>query len=257
MMEYQKKQERQKIMIALPTIAAIIVIILALSFLIGPSIVSKKPDVTPPPLETLKPIDGEPKIYDTVLENAVKKQLGIDHAPTKSDMESLEKIDYTEETVTNLSGLEYAINLREIRLKIDLQSLDPIKNLQITKLTFLSDVSVQPLMEDISKLVHLQYIDLTDCGISIIGHLSEIVGLETLILDDNRISDLKYVPEMKILSTLSIKNCNIKDINVLVGCKMLKNLYVDNNKIEDISPADYIYSLENFTYEGNPVKIDK
>lgn len=257
MMEYQKKQERQKILVALPIIAAIIIIVVVLCILVAPSLISTPATPTPFNTATLTPIDGDPQFNDIVLENAIKKQLGIEHSPTKEEIESLTVLDYTEETVTDLTGLEFAINLKELRLKIELITIEPISKLQISKLTFLSDVSVQPLVEEISKISYINYLDLSDCGISIIGYLSELPNLETLILDNNRISDLKYIPSIKTLSTLSVKNCNLKSIRELADSKMLRNLYVDNNRIEDITVKHYLPSLVEFTYEGNPIKDDK
>lgn len=235
-MEYQKKFNRQKVSITGIVALVVIGVSVLIGFLVGPGMVTDV-NATPtlPPKETLAPLEGELVIEDTALINAIKNQLNIEGDITKEDMHRLEVLDYTDETVTNLLGLQHAINLREIRLKIDLtaESFEYIKGLNIEKITFVSDVSVQPLLEHIKEFKYLTHLDLTDCGISALGYLSELPMLETLILDNNRPANLEYVAGLKMLSTLSMRNCNLKDISVFENNKTLKYLHIEGNKIEN------------------------
>lgn len=253
-MEYQRKYNKQKILITVLISVVVIAITLLFSFLIGPSMVSSTPQTTLPPETTLSPLDGELIINDSVLEEAIKKQLSITRALTKQDVESLEVLDYDEKAITDLTGLEYAISLKELRIKINVTSVEPIKALHIQKLTFISDVSVQPLLEDIKEMSYIKYLDLSDCGISAIGYISELPSLETLILDNNRISGLKYIAQVKTLASLSLKNCGIKDISALADNISIQSLYIDNNLITDISALDSMRSLKDVSYAGNPLE---
>lgn len=253
-MKYEKKYQNQKVILTVSVTVVLLLVVLLAGWGLSSSMVSSTPTQTPPPSVTPTPIAGDPVFVDDNLENAVKNALGIDHAPTGKDMEMLKSLDYTDNAVTDFDGLEYAINLKELRLKIDVVTLEPILELQIEKLTFVSDVSVQPLLDEICEMKYLKYVDLTDCGISIIGYLSELPLVETLILDNNRISDLKNFQSMKSLRTLSLKNCNINDISGFYNFTTLERLYIDNNKIESIVILDTMLGLKECTYAGNPIK---
>lgn len=256
-MEYQRKYNKQKITITVLVSVAVIAITLLVSFWIGPSMVSSTPETTLPPDTTLAPIEGELIINDDVLEAAIKKQLSITGELTKQDVEALEVLDYDEAVITDLTGLEYAIHLKELRIKVDVTSIAPIMSLHIQKLTLISDVSVQPLLEDIKEMHYIKYLDLSDCGISALGYISELPSLETLILDNNRISGLKYIAQVKTLATLSVKNCGLKDISELADNNYIQNLYIDDNLIEDISALNSMRALKNASYEGNPINEEK
>ena len=253
-MEYERKYNRQKAIFAGSISVVLIAIVLVVSFWIGPSMITDNPEKTLPPDTTLPPVEGDLSIFDEHLVNAIKKQLNITGDIQKSDMERLEVLDYDEETITNLAGLEFAINLKELRLKIDVTTIEPIKELHINKLTFISDISVQSLLDEIKEMKYLRYLDLSDCGISAVGYISELPMLETLILDNNRISGLHYLSQMNTLAVLSLKNCGIKSITGLTNNVSIRSLYIDNNLIEDISVIETMPSLVDVTYEGNPIK---
>lgn len=251
-MEYQRKYQKKKTVFALSISFALIVIVLVLSFIFGSSMVSTPQNPTAPPDSTLSPVEGELTIYDETLITAIKKQLSIEGEITKEHMERLEVLDYDEGVIEDLRGLQFAVNLKELRIKVNVLTLEPILNLHINKLQLISDVSVQPLLHEINRMSYLSYLDLSDCGISSVGYLSELPVLETLILDNNRISGLNYLNQMRTLSTLSLKNCGIKNISAFTDNKTIRNFYIDNNLIEDISVLDTMLLLQDCTYEGNP-----
>lgn len=255
-MKYEKKYQNQKVILTVSVTVVLLFVVLSIGYVLSTSMVST-PEQTPPPSIIPTPMVGNPEFGNLDLENAVKEALGINHSPTGADMENLVSLEYTENTITDVSGLEYAINLKELKLKIDVVTIEPLLDLQIEKLTLVSDVSVQPLLDEICKMQYLKYIDLTNCGISIIGYLSELPVIETLILDDNRISDLKNFQNLKTLRTLSLKNCNINDISGFYAFATLETLHIDNNKIEDISVLETMTGLRECTYDGNPIKSEK
>lgn len=255
-MKYEKKYQNQKVILTVSVTAVLLFVVLAIGYVLSTSMVST-PEQTPPPSVTPTPMVGDPKFEDADLEEAVKSALGIDHAPTGKDMEKLVSLDYTQTAVTDVVGLEYAINLKELRLKTDAVTIEPLLDIQLEKLTIVSDVSVQPLLDEICEMKYLKYLDLTNCGISIIGYLSELPMIETMILDDNRVSDLKNFQNIKTLKTLSLKNCNINDISGFYAFTTLETLYIDNNKIEDISVLETMTGLKTCTYEGNPLKTEE
>lgn len=254
-MKYEKKYQNQKTILTVSITVVLLLIVLSVGYALSSSMVST-PTQTPPPSVTPTPLEGDPAFADKGLENAIKKQLGVEGDLTGEDMERLTSLDYTETTVTDVYGLEYAVNLKELRIKIDVITLDPILDLQIEKLTFVSDVSVQPLLDEICEMKYIKYIDLTNCGISVIGYLSELPMVETMILDDNRISDLKNFQSIRSLRTLSLKNCNINSIVDFYNFVTLEKLYLDNNNISNIAVLESMIGLKKCTYDGNPIKTE-
>ncbi len=257
-MEYKKLEQKQKTVFAAALAAAVVILGLAVSFLLSSSIVSGPNDTTPtkPPVETLNPLESELVFEDEALIRAIQKQLGTTDVLTKEQVQSLTVLDYTQEVITSLKGLEHAISLKELKLKVNVTTIYPITYLNLTKLTLVSDVSVQPLIDEMGDLKHVTWLDLSDCGISALGYLSEMPSLETLILDNNRVTGLAYLNEMPFLTTVSLKNNNITDISVFKSNLTIKNLYIDNNLITDISPLEHMEALENCTYENNPIKVN-
>ncbi len=256
-MEYQKKYQKQKTWFTLAVAAGILMVVMAVGFVISAATVSDngtKSTPTPLPTATLEPYTGEIRFVDSVLENAIKNQLGITGDITVADMEKLEVLEFTEKTVTDLEGLQAATNLKELKLKIDIVRLDPILELYIEKLTFVSDHSVQPLLEDIAKMERLKYLDLSFCGITVVGYISELEHLETLILDDNRIVGLNYLNTMSCLKYLSMKNCGIKDITDFRANTSIEYINLDDNLLESVETLGTMLSLKESSYESNPIK---
>ena len=156
-MIYPKNFQRKKTIFTLAISIVVIGFSLGMAFLLTPSLVSEKPKPTLTPDETPSVIEGEFVMRDEALIRAVKRQLNIvDRDVTKEDVEGLKVLDFTEETVKDLTGLEFAVHLKELRLKVLTMNISPLSSLYIEKLTLLSDISLQPLMEDISKMKYLQ-----------------------------------------------------------------------------------------------------
>ena len=166
-MKYEKKRQNEKTIITISVTVVLLVVVLSVGFILGPSMVSSgNPQNTPAPSVTPTPLVGEPIFYDEALLQAVQSALGIDTVPTAAQMQELEILDCGDVEINELIGLEYAINLKELTMKFAGVSIDPILDIQIEKLKIMSDTSVQPLLDDIRYMSCLKYLDLTDCGIT-------------------------------------------------------------------------------------------
>ena len=161
------------------------------------------------------------EIPDPNLKEAIRETLQIPAGTpiTQQDMEKLEYLD-NEKTekmgITDLTGLEYATNLKSIPLnQNDITDLSPLSNLiQLEALAAwgnpISDLT--PL----SNLTMLRYLDLAGCRISDIGPLTTLTELKTLNVGWNW----------------------IKDISALANLTQLERLRVYGNPILDYSPLD-------------------
>ncbi|WP_448523986.1 leucine-rich repeat domain-containing protein [Pseudothermotoga sp.] len=162
---------------------------------------------------------GDPKqpvtFVDLNLEKAVRSALKIssDQPITRADMARLTNLSVRNKSIQNLSGLECAINLKELRLN----------NNQISDLC--------PL----STLTNLKWLYMDNNQISDILPLANLFNLHTLSLSNNRISDIQPLSNLTNMEWLDLSNNQIGDISPLASLTNLKWLILNNNQISDIS----------------------
>lgn len=133
---------------------------------------------------------------------------------TTADLESITSLSGVGKNITDLTGLEYCINLRYLNLGYNnISDLSPLANL--TKLETLRLQSNN--VEDISPLANL-------------------TRLRNLNLQENDISDISPLANLKELYVLNLTRNNIEDISALSGLLKLNTILIDGNRIADISP---------------------
>ena len=148
--------------------------------------------------------EESPEVYfeDGVLEAAIAEELGVEGRPiTEEDMAKLTELTAygtDSESITSLEGLQYAENLRELKLISNgISDLTPLSNLvNLEELTLWdNDVSdITPL----ENLRNLSYLDLDNNAIEDLTPLSDLKNLETLHLDDNAINDITPLKELSL-----------------------------------------------------------
>ena len=122
---------------------------------------------------------------DINLKRAINEQLrkkDLDADISKSELESLKRLNVHESNISNLDGLQYCINL--ISLHLDGEKI--------------SDIS------PISKLTKLTYLYLDGDMISDISPISNLTNLVTLYLNRNKISDISPIANLKNLVQLHL-----------------------------------------------------
>ena len=128
-----------------------------------------------------------------VIEVALGKASG--DTITTSDMAALPSLEARESNISNLTGLEHAINLTWLNLKDN--SISDLSSLAgLTNLTWL----------------HLRYNTISD-----ITSLSGLTNLTLLYLGGNLISDISAVSGLTNLRTLGLWNNMISDISAVSG----------------------------------------
>ncbi len=153
--------------------------------------------------------DGPVHFPDAHLKAAVEQELWIAD-PTATDMLGLTQLIqpnmYTRDNaVTNLSGLEYAINLRELNLRYhsirDLSPLSGLGSLQTIILlgNYIGDIS--PL----SGLSDLRTLDLEQNEIRDISALAGLNNLESLGLHRNFVTDLSPLSNLTHLTWVDLR----------------------------------------------------
>ena len=167
-----------------------------------------------------QPVD----IPDANLRAAIIQALG--GAPvTRDTMLQLTELDARKRGVIDLTGLQYAHNLKKLTLVYNnITDLGPISELRLNSL-WLWDNQVSDL-SPLAGMRSLTYLDL--------GH--------------NHISDLSPLGELTNLVWLELQGNLITDVTPLAGLTNLESLWITGNAITDHSSLDGL-SLEVFEYD--------
>ena len=175
-------------------------------------------------------------IPDANLRAAIAEALG--KAPnariTMDEMAELTHLEAHNANISNLTGLESATNMEEIRCNNNL----------------ISDLS--PLTE----LVNLRVIELRDNVISDLSPLTGLINLEWLIFSRNSISDLSPIEDLINLIGLAVEDNLISDLSPLSGLIKLERIWLHENPPIDLSPLTGLISLISFNSWGTPIISD-
>ena len=229
----------------------------------------------------LLPQPKEIQIPDPILATLVRKTLSLkpEDAITQIDMLSLTELAYPHDSdskITDLSGLEHAINLGDLRLiGNQIQDITPLTAL--TKLTNLH-IGGNPINDitPLAKLTNLQKVGLADLQISDITLLEGLTNLYSLWIPSNKISnitplaglknlrelyliynpikDIASLTELTNLYELSLSGNQINDISSLKTLTGLRILRLADNQINNVSPLTGLVNLKELGLEGNPIK---
>ena len=172
---------------------------------------------------------------------------------TRAEMETLVELSATSRDITDLRGIEFAINLTELDLYSNtISDISPLANL--TNLIWLSlwgntisDIS--PL----SNLTNLTTLFLSANTISDISPLSNLTNLGVLNLWYSTISDISPLSNLTNLTTLNLANNTISDISPLATLANLTSLYIENNTSSDISPLSNLTNLTTLNLANNTI----
>ena len=157
---------------------------------------------------------------------------------TRGDMKRLTSLTANSKKLSDLSGLEAAVNLSELSLSDNtLSNLTPLSNL--TGLTTLNLINNQ--ISDIaplSNLTSLTTLSLGDNQISDIAPLTNLTNLERLFLERNQITDVSSLTNLTNLKWLFLESNQITDVSSLGTLTKLTHLSINHNYITDFSPLD-------------------
>ena len=199
--------------------------------------------------------DNSVDIPDPNLRTAIERELGrTSIAPiTDADMESLTTLDADRADISDLTGLEAAINLKELELSVnDLSDISTLAGLtSLTRLRLgnnsISDISV------LSGLTNLTHLSLSHNSLLDISVLSELANLTSLSLLDTGISDISVLSGLINLTHLWLHNNSISDISAVSGLTNLTRLWLGDNSISDISPVSELTNLTELVLRQNSI----
>lgn len=198
-------------------------------------------------------VEGPVQFKDNVLKTAVEEALGIAD-PTPMDMRSLTILRANGLGITDLTGLEHAINLSDLSLQSNsISDLAPLRELVNLRQLYLSSNKIRDIyaLTNLSKLNNL-FLDRNE--LEDISDLAGLSRLERLELHNNKINNISSLAELRNLDNLDLSSNSIGDISALAGLFELEYLSVSRNSIEDLSSLSDLTKLRFLVVESNPIR---
>jgi len=147
---------------------------------------------------------AESPVYfaDPDLKTAVEDTLWGVSDPTPTDMLLLTSLFARGYGISDLTGLEYALNLESLALNTnDISPLADLVNLKDLRIGYNQISNLSPL----SGLSNLEYLDVHGNRISNLSALSGLTNLNDLRLSDNQISNISALQDLTSLSHLELQ----------------------------------------------------
>ena len=195
------------------------------------------------------------EIPDPILRRALTAVLGkAESEPvTRGEMATLEHLNVSFDELSDLTGLEFAVNLIYLTLNNnrirDINSLASLTKLQELSLGHNKIDDVRPL----APLGDLRMLSITKNQISDISALGSLVKLEQLFIEDNLVSDISPLAFLPELSNLRATANSIDDIEALAKSPRMKELRLAHNLVSDLSALADLKELEVLFLNGNAV----
>ena len=192
-------------------------------------------------------------IPDAVLRKAV--EAALDKAAgdpiTRGEMANLRTL--RAEGVRQLTGIEYAINLRTLRLPngaiSDVSRLADLTSLRYLTLDDNAITDVAPL----AGLTSLTSLWLYGNAIRDLGPLADMTALTHLYLGGNEISELGPLTGLTSLTSLGLYDNAIRELGPLADMTALTSLHLRGNEISELGPLAGMTSLTYLNLSGNEI----
>ena len=213
---------------------------------VGEPPVITQPDVLP---------GGQVHFPDSNLRAAVAEALGKSaNTPiTADEMKGLGELHVQSRDIKDLSGLQFATNLRELLVMDNrISDLTPIAGLIEMHELRINNTPVS----DLSPLRGLRNLTRLDAFRAQISDLTPIAGLtklRELQLGDNMITDLSPIATLINLEDLNIAGNAISDLSPLTGLTNLIKLELSDNLISNLSPLAGLINMEVLGFSVNGV----
>ncbi len=203
----------------------------------------------------LLPSPEEIAIPDTHFAAVIKETLGIskEGTITQLDMLQLKSLGAGHSEITNIIGLEHALNLEMINLNGNkISDITPLSGLTQLRRLHLRNTQIRDLTP-LTSLKVLEELDMSENQISDIKHLAGLKQLKRLYLWKNQITDITPLASLTALEVLTLERNQISDIKALSGLTQLKELSMLGNQVSDITPLSGLKQLRRLDLRRNQV----
>ena len=172
-------------------------------------------------------------IRDANLAAVVQEVLGLTpgNAISQLDLLRLRGLEATDRQIMDLTGLEYAVNLKQLLLGHN----------QISDITQLEGMTI------------LEELELYNNNISDISSMAEMTNLSVLRLQANSVGDLSPLAGLVNLGELNLSHNSVGDLSPLAGLIHLRRLNLAYNSVSDLSPLIGLTHLRELDLRNNPL----
>ena len=194
-------------------------------------------------------------IPDANLEEVVRETLDLmpTDTLTQLDMLRLTGLNAHSQEVSDLTGIEYAKNLRWLWFSdnhvVNITPLATLVNLE--RLSFwgneIGDIS------SLANLTRLRELWMQGNHITDLKPLTALTNLERLEVSSNQVIDISPLSTLTQLTYLNLSFNQITDITPVATLTKLTVLLIDRNQINDISPLASLVNLERVRVAENPI----
>ena len=215
----------------------------------------KPPTVITPPITTPGTVVHIP---DPNLRTVIAEALGKSPNTliTAEDMKRLGRLDARNRGLQDLTGLQFAINLRSMLDLRDNQISDisPIAGLINLQRLYLDDNLISDI-SPIAGLVELHRISLNRNPVSDMSPLRSLKNLNHLSMNHTSISDISLVRNLPSLTIFGFRDTYVSDLSPLRGLINMTALGFSNKSesISDLSPLAGLINLEYINSWGNSI----
>ncbi|MDR1565154.1 MAG: leucine-rich repeat domain-containing protein, partial [Oscillospiraceae bacterium] len=172
---------------------------------------------------------------------------------SRGEMAGVETLDLYGSAISNIEGLQYAVNLTELDLGSNqISNISPLANLTSLTVLSLSGNQISDL-SPLANLTNLTQLDLTYNNLIDISPLANLTRLSELYLSFTQTSDISPISNLTGLTSLSLGNNKIIDISPLANLTSLDFIYLSYNPISDISPLANLTNLTELYLSGNQI----
>ena len=165
-------------------------------------------------------------------------------------MATLTTLKASGKDISDLTGLEFAVNLEELWLSDNpVSDLSPLAGCTNLIRLFLWDARVENL-SPLANLTRLEVLEHRGGNISDISPLAGLTNLRVLWFYNADVSDISAVSGMTKLEKLGIRHSPVEDITPLAGLVNLEVLNLHDCHLSDISPLGNLTKLREIAIDG-------
>ena len=177
------------------------------------------------------------------IESGLRKKSG--DPITATEMAILTQLSPGEIFTGDLTGLNFATNLKRLELDGSVSNISALSSL--TNLRYLdirsdlvSDISV---LSGLTKLKLLRLEGYLEMSLALPERRRRLPNLEWLRLQSNSVSDISPLSGLTNLRVLGFQSNSVSDISPLSGLTNLRSLGFQSNSVSDISPLSRLTNL--------------
>ena len=204
---------------------------------------------------TAQPVQAEVSIPDDNLANAIRETLNLptDAVITADAMLNLTELEARGKGITDLTGLEHAVNLTWLDLSgtgvgdewhtnsiSDVSPLAALTQLTTLSLAYTGVSDISPL----AALTQLTWLSLDATAVSDVSPLAALTQLTTLFLYYTDVSDVSPLANLTQLTTLFLYYTDVSDVSPLANLTQLTTLDLGGTDVSDISPLSALSQLK-------------